>query len=173
MPKISGLALGEIKKISGLGIGAIKKVSGLGLGLIWQDAVQVGMFKNGLFDVTTTQQDVPSWTAQDVNSTVSGNALVIPSAGNWTLATSIIHDGTGFTTAGWLQLWIFRNGSQVVAGPQQSVSRPSTGNVYSLSSGSPVACAQGDTITVQCDANAINAVDIIGGTSSWVRATPT
>lgn len=173
MPKISGLALGEIKKMSGLGLGTIKKVSGLGLGLIWQDAVSVGMYKNGDFDVTTTQQDVPSWLAQDANSTVAlGNSLVIPSAGNWLLETNIVHAGTGFGTGSWLQIWIFRTGVEVAEGVQQGVSRPSTGNNYFLSTGTPVACAQNDLITVECDASSLSAVDITGGVNTWLRATP-
>lgn len=134
--------------------------------------VQVGMYKSGNFDVTTTQGTVPAWTAEDANSTVSGNALVIPADGNWTLQTSIVHDGTGFGTGGWLQLWIYRGTGYVAEGAQQPVSRPSTGNVYSLSTPAPVACAAGDLITLQSDANVLNAVDIIGGTSSWLRAIP-
>jgi len=172
MPKISGLGLGDIKKISGLGIGNFKKVSGLGLGHIWQDAVQVGMYKNGNFDATTTQQSIPSWIAEDVNSTVSGNALVIPSAGNWILEANIVVSGTGFGSGTWFQGWIYKGATASVTGSQIEYARPSTGNNYFLSSITPVACAQDDLITVHCDAELLNAYDVIGETGCYVRAMP-
>lgn len=175
MPKISGLALGEIKKVSGLGLGSIKKVSGLGLGLIWQDLYQQGMTKNGNFDVTTTQATVTAWTAE-ANSIVSGgNALQIVNGGPYIVQATLITEATGSFGSTTFQGWIIQNGNTttpLVTGSSVSVNRPSSGNVYTMTTNTPVALANGDLLTVQSRAGLINVVDITGGVSTWLRAIP-
>jgi len=172
MPKISGLGLGEIKKISGVGIGNIKKVSGLGVGLIWQDAVEQGMTKNGSFSLTTSQQTVSGWLPEP-NSSVSGSSLIIPSAGNWILSANINCAASGFSGSCWIQLFIYRSGSgtAAVTGPQEPVNRGGS-EFIPISSNTPIACADGEQITLQARAQFSNVGSIANDPSSWLRAIP-
>ncbi|MEU1981668.1 hypothetical protein [Nocardia sp. NPDC019395] len=105
---------------------------------------------------------------------LSGYALQIVNGGNYIVPANIISEATGFGSTT-IALWIIRNGntgSPLATYPFTGISRPSSGNVHTLTTGTPVALAHGDLLTVEADAGNTNVVDVTGGASTWLRATP-
>lgn len=167
MPKISGLALGEIQKVSGLGLGSIQKVSGLGLGLLWQSISQLGMVKNGDFTVPTTYGTVTGWTAE-TGTTLSGNGIQVTTAGNYTIATNLtIKNNETFVTRQ-ISLRLRRAGVTLAEGSVVTLSANSS-QPYTLSDVSR-AYSVGDIVTLEADANGANGALLSGGTVRLVPA---
>jgi hypothetical protein len=131
----------------------------------------LGMYKNGNTAVSTTQATVAGWLAEE-NSTVFGNSLVIPTAGNYTLQTQVVVSASGSFGTVWIQLWIYDGSTPVVTGAQVPITRGTSGNVVPLASASPIACGPGAQISLQADAQTLNVIEITGGTGTWLRATP-